>query len=205
MTTHLYPTALAGLLDDSFDWTTEEIKAVLLTENFVFDPAAISVDEIPPEHIIATSLEGLTNRTFENGIAYGDPAQFLQLLSPLSISQVILYQDTGDPAYSTLVMHYDGENVIGAPMIPVGTDVFVYALFPPGGFLALTDDPFLGPLSTFALGDDVTITELSGGLVLVLPSVVLGGRLNVHTQVVCAPHEESESCCAPTIRSSRCD
>lgn len=205
MTSHIYPSALLGLLDESLDWTAEEVKAVLLTGNFVYDPSQVYVDELPAEHIIAVSEEGLANRTYVNGLAYGDPAVFLQLSSPLSISQVVLFQDTGDPAYSKLLMHYDVDSVIGAPKIPRGEDEFVYPIFPFGGFFQLTDEELFGPISTTLIGGPLAISELEGGVLLILPSVLLDSELNIHTHVLCIPSDEPEDCCEPTIRSSRCD
>jgi hypothetical protein len=204
VTTHVYPAAVVGFQNETLDWTAEDIKAILLGPGFSYDGSLIYVDELPSQHIIATS-NALENRTFANGLAVADPAGFLQLLSNLEITHVVLYQDTGAPAYSPLIAHYDVDSIIGAPKTPTGEDIFVYYISPPGGFFQFTDGELVGPIDTYLIADDIALAELEGGITLVLPSVLLDTRLNVRTHVVCAPPEEGDDCCEPTIRSSRCD
>ena len=203
MTVHIYPSALVGFQNETLDWTAEEIKAVLLGPGFSYDGSLVYFDELPAQHIIEVSAD-MGNRTFANGLAVADPAAFLQLLSSLEITHVVLYQDTGDVQYSPLIAHYDVESIIGAPKVPTGEDIFVYYISPPGGFFQFTDGELVGPIDTYLLADDIAIAELEGGITLVLPSVLLDTGLNVHTHVVCRPPEEGEDCCEPTIRSSRC-
>jgi hypothetical protein len=192
MSATLYPTALAALLNETLDWTAEEIHVILLGPSFVFDSSAVYVDEIPPEHIIATSVIGLTNRSYEDGVARGDPAEFLQ--------------DVGDPAYSPLIAYYDEDNVLGVPKLVQGTDEYLYAPLDPGGWFQIVDSDMIGPIGSYGLGDDqVSIAELDGGLSLVMPVLLLQGALNVSTHKVCATPDEDDTCCEPTIRSSRCD
>lgn len=203
MTTHIYPSALVGLRDGTLSWTAEQIRAVFLGPNFVYDPSLVNVDELPAAHIIDTS-DPIARRTYENGLAAGGPAAFIQLFDNKIITHVVLYQDVGDPVYSPLIMHYDVDSIIGAPKTPLGNDEYVYALSPPGGFFQLTSSELLGLINSYTIGANFTLAELEGGLTLVLPSVLLAGALRVHTQVVCVPREEAENCCEPTIRSSRC-
>lgn len=203
MTTHIYPSALVGLRDGTLSWTAEQIRAVFLGPNFTYDPSAVNVSELPAAHIIDTS-DPIERRAYENGIAAGGPAAFIQLFDNKIITHVVLYQDVGDPAYSPLIIHYDSDSIIGAPKPALGTDEFVYALTPPGGFFQFTSAELLGLINSHLIAANFALAELSGGLTLVLPSVLLSGALRVSTHAVCVPREEAENCCEPTIRSSRC-
>lgn len=204
VTVHIYPSALVGFQNETLDWTAEEIKAVLLGPGFEYNGALAFFDELPAQHIIEVSAN-MGNRTFDNGLAVADAAAFLQLLSNLEINHVVLYQDTGNLQYSPLVAHYDVESIIGAPKTPTGEDIYVYYISPPGGFFQFTDSELVGPIDTYLLADDIAIAEIEGGITLVLPSVLLDTALNVTTHAVCAPAEEGDDCCEPTIRSSRCE
>jgi hypothetical protein len=205
MSATMYPSALAALLAETLDWTAEEIKVALIGPSFIFDPTLVYFSELPSEHIIAVSEEGLANRSYEDGVARADPAAYLQLLSNQTITRVIVFQDTGDPQYSPLIAYYDVDSLIGAPQVPVGLDIFVYAPVDPGGWFQIVDDEELGLINGTVIGQDLSIAELSGGLSLVMPDLFLGSRLNVHTHIVCARPDQTENCCDPVIGSSRCD
>lgn len=205
MSATIYPSALAALLNDTLDWTAEEIKVVLLGPSFIFDPTLVYLSELPSEHIIAISELELGNRSYDDGIALGDPAEFLQLVSNQLITSVVVFQDTGDPQYSPLIAYYTGDSVLNTPMPAAGMDLYVYAPVEPGGWFQVVDSDLVGIINSHVMGDDFSIAELSGGLSLVLPTLQIAGRLEVNTHVVCAGPDEPEDCCEPEIRSSRCD
>lgn len=201
----LYPSALAALLAETLDWTAEEIKVVLLGPSFIFDSSLVYASELPPAHIIAISEAGLANRSYEDGIAIGDPAEYLQLASNQQITHVVVFQDTGDMQYSPLIAYYSVDALLGAPLLPAGLDIFVYAPVLPGGWFGIVNDELLGVINSTVIGDDISIAELQDGLSLVMPTLQIGGRLNVHTHIVCAGPDEADDCCEPEIRSSRCE
>jgi hypothetical protein len=206
MAATLYPTALAALLAETLDWTAEEIHVVLLGPSFVFDPTLVYASELPSAHIIIISELGLANRSYDDGVARGDPAAFLQLLSNQEITHAVVFQHVGDLQYSPLIAYYDADNILGAPLPPLGLDVFLYSPVEPGGWFQVIDSDLIGLINTELLGSgDLAIAELSGGLSLVMPTLQLGNRLNVNTHVVCAGPDEPDDCCEPEIRSSRCD
>jgi hypothetical protein len=185
------------------DWTAEEIRVVLLGQGFTYDPTAVYVSELPAADIIAVSDE-VVNRSYEEALAAGDAAPFLQLLDNKTITHAVIYQDTGDPAYSLLIAHFNSDSITGAPKPAVGVDQFVYPPFPPGGFFQILDNELIGAINTYLLAGSVALAEISGGVTLVLPTLVLSTRLDIHTYVVCAGPDEPEDCCEPTIRSSIC-
>lgn len=205
MSATMYPSALAALLAETLDWTAEEIRVVLLGPSFIFDPTLVYFSELPSEHIIAVAEDGLANRSYEDGIARGDAAAFLQLFSNQAITNVVIYQDTGDDQYSPLIAYWPVEHVIGAPLVPLGTDQFVYTPVEPGGWFQIVDSDLVGVINSYVMGDDFAVAELSGGLSLVLPDLFLGSRLNVNTHIVCARPDQTDNCCDPVIGSSRCD
>lgn len=205
MTASIYPTVLSDILNETFDWTAEEIRVLLLGPSFIYDPFAQYLNDVPPEHIIADSVLGLANRTYEDGVARGDPAEYLQLLSNQLISGVILYQDVGDDAYSPLIAYYPSTDVLGTPRAAIGEDIYVYTPVDPGGWFQIVDEVLEGTINGGVLGGNLSLAELSGGLQLVMPTLLIDGRLNVGSHVICAPASGGDDCCEPTIRSSRCE
>lgn len=205
MASHIYPFALAALEAGTLDWTEEEIHVVFLGPSFIYDPSLVYASELPAQHIIATSELGLANRSYEEGVARGDPAAFLQLLSNQEITHVVVFQNTGDAQYSMLIAHWDADDILGAPQLPQGTDLFVYTPVSPGGWFQLLEDVLEGAINSYLISADVALAELLGGTLLVMPELVLGNRLNVNTHVVCVGPDETDNCCEPEIRSSRCD
>ena len=203
MAAQLYPSAFADLQDGTFNWLASDIRCILLGPAFVPDFSAVFVDEIPTAPIIATSTP-VNNRTFLNGVAQSSPAEFLQLLDNQAITSAVLYQDVGDPAYSPLISFYDGVNFLGTPLVPLGLDQFVYPSAIVGWF-QFVEAELTGEINTYPLAGPVALAELIGGDVLTLPSLLLGGRLVVNTQAVCATPDEPDDCSPPRIRSSICE
>lgn len=203
MTAHIYPAAAIGFQNETLDWTAEEIKAVFLGPSFSYDGSLVYLDQLPSQHIIAIS-DAMENPEFDNGQAVAGPAAFLQLLSTQEITHVVLFQDTGDPAYSPLLVHYDSDSIIGAPKTSTGEDQFVYYLSPPGYFFQFSSEELVGPIDTHVLAEELALGELEGGVTVLFGDVFLGSRLTVSTHAVCVPAEEGDDCCEPTIRSSQC-
>lgn len=204
MSGHIYPQALAGLRDGTFDWTANDIKAVLLGPNFVYDSSLVYLDELRVADIIDVS-GAMDHRVYENGEAKGGPFPFLQLFSNLLIANAVIYVDTGDPAYSMLIAHYDSDSIIGAPKAADGEDEFLYSIIPPGYFFKFSSEELVGPINSYLLAGNVALGEIFGGLTLLLPDLLLDSRLRVHTHVVCANPKDPNDCCDPTIGSSRCE
>jgi len=202
MTAQLYPSAFASLQDGTFDWLADDIRVALMVPAFVVDTAQSFVDSLPASEIIDTS-DPVENRTVVDGVFRSGPAQFLQLFDTSAITTAILYQDTGDPAYSPLIAAYDGENLLGSPLISQGLDQFVYP-DAVNGWLTFSESEFSGELNTYELAGDTTIAlgDVEGGDLSPASVLFLSGRLTVTTQAVCATPDEPEDCTPPRIRSS---
>lgn len=203
MAASLYPTAYAGLLSGDIDWTALNVKAVLLTGSFVYDSGHIFRDEIHEDFVIAES-DAVETPTYVDGVAGGQPAAFLQLLSNKEVQHVILYDDTGDPAYSRLLLYLDADAVDGVPFIPQGLDYFLYPVTPPGGFFSIEGEESTGEINSQPLGAPFALGESQEGFFSEIPQLVFGGRLVVRDRV-CATPSEVQSCCKPTIRGSLCE
>jgi hypothetical protein len=201
----LYPSAQAALEDGALDWLDQEMRVVLMGPSFVPDFTAQYYDQLPVAPAIAVSSP-LENRSFDDGVAQSSAAEFLQLLSTLSVVSAVLFQDTGDPAYSPLVAFYTGENFLGSPFTLQGLDQFVY---PDAqlGWLTFEDAEFSGEINSYESGGDETLAlgEVLGGTEAPASVIFIGGRLTVRTQKVCVRAEEPDDCCEPEIRSSICE
>lgn len=205
MSAVVYPSAFAALQDGTLDWLADDIRVVLLGPAFVPDFSQQYVDSINPVYVIAES-DPLEDRTFVNGLAFSRPAQFLQLLDTQAITHAVIYQDTGDPAYSQLIAYYTDDNLLGSPLVPVGLDQYV---LPDAqlGWLTFSEQEFTGEINTYLLAglDTIGLGEVSGGDIAPASVLLLSGKLTVTTQAVCATPDEPETCCRPTIRSSKCE
>jgi len=205
MTASVYPSAFAELQDETFLWLVDDIRVAMMAPAFVPDFSQQFADSLNPTLIIDTS-DPLTGRIVEDGKYRSEPAQFLQLLDPLAITSVVLYRDTGDPAYSPLIAYYDGDNLLGSPLIPRGLDEFV---FPDAinGWLTFFDNEYSGEINTYELAGNETLSlgEVLGGDLSPASILLLSGRLTVTTQAVCATPDEPDDCSPPTIRSSLCE
>lgn len=202
MTAQVYPSTFAALQDGTFDWFADDLAVVLMAPAFTVDPSENFVDSLPAGEIIAVS-DFITNRSVSDGVFRSDPAQFLQLFDLSAITTAVLYQDTGDPAYSPLIAAYDGENLLGSPLVSEGLDQFVYP-DAVNGWLTFSESEFSGELNTYELAGDTTIAlgEVEGGDASPASVLFLSGRLTVTTQAVCATPDEPEDCTPPRIRSS---
>jgi hypothetical protein len=128
MANQLYPISRQNFLTAQFDWVTNPIAMLLLDTSYVFDEAHENLIDIPvPSRAAAPWTLALT--LAQDGFADGAAAQFIGLVWPTPISQVVLFHNTGDEATSTLIAYYD--QVLGLPLNAVGGN---YAFFPDQAF-----------------------------------------------------------------------
>lgn len=204
MSARLYPNAVELFIDDSIsEWTAYEVKALLLSQAFVYDPSKVFRDELNEALVIAES-SALEGASFDDGLASGQPFTFLALLDNRQVHHVVLYADTGEAAYSPLLAYLGPDAVTGLPFTPQGQDYFIYPVTPPGGFFQVTDAPLVGPLNTYGLAGPYALAMSEGGVSYAIPTLFIDGRLIVKDKI-CAPPVEDDSCCRPTIRGSRCE
>lgn len=200
---NLYPAGYAQLMSGSIDWESSIVRAALLTKTFQFDGQHVVLDDILESRIIAVS-DALEGATEENGLFSGLPFRFAPFLDEREVSQVLIFLDGGDPAYSLLLAYWGEEELVGVPFVPQGLEYFVHPDAELGGYFRLTEDPIVGLLGTYGFGAPLSIGELEGGLEIADAALFVSGRLSVGDRV-CVPADEPDSCCRPTFRGSLCE
>lgn len=123
MASRLFNKAREKFGTKQLSWLEGTYKAILLPEGFDPDFSDEFLSSISPGARIATSLE-MTNRTMTDGKAMSDPIVFGVLIDARLADKMIIYQDTGDEASSTLVAFLDEESLEGAPVPLVGLNYF---------------------------------------------------------------------------------
>lgn len=206
MTARVYPSAFSQLAAGTLDWTALDLRAVLLSEAFVYDETMQYFDEVNTSFIIAES-ELLTNATYEDEVFGGSPFEWLQLSDNRSPRHILIYEDSGDDAYSDLIAYYSAASVDGLPQDLNGQNYYLYPVFPPGGFFELGEyASLIGPINSYALAYALPLGESIGSVAYTIPTLVFGLDLAVRSKVCYLPDEvDSPYCGPPTIRSSLCD
>lgn len=205
MSGRLYPFAAAQLIDETLDWEGGTIKALLLAEGYVFSTSHVVREDINDNFVIATSEALIDPSISDDGVYTGAGAfRWLQLLDPKTVYQVVIFDDTGDDAYSPLIAHWDSDGLIGAPLQLQGEDYFLYAVSPPGGFFQIASGDLLGPLATYQLAGAYALGEIQGSTSYLIPDLVLGRRLVVSDRI-CIPSSGLNSWCGdPVIKGTPC-
>lgn len=204
MSSRLYPNALSALLDGSLDWTTATLKALLLSDAFSYNASQDKLSQIPNGQIIATS-EQMTNPRYTDGLANGDPFEWLQVADAREVNSIVIFDDSGDEAYSQLIAYYGSDCLTGVPFTPVGENYYLYPVTPPGGYFDITEVEELGMISTYPLAGLYTLGEVDGGTTVAVPCLITGRVLSVRAQT-CFPSPGIDAgCCPPTITESSCE
>lgn len=204
MAARLYPTFAQRISDGLIDWTTLTPKALLMSSDFVYDSSKVYRDELNESFVMNTS-DVLPDPSVTADDAYkgSGPFAWLQYADTKIAGHVVLFDDTGDDAYSELIGHWDSDSVTGLPFTPNGSNYYLYGVSPPGGYFAISSAELLGHLGSYALSGDFALAEVTGGDTYILPTLVLTTALDVRDRV-CIPASEVESCCTPTFRGSAC-
>lgn len=206
MSARLYPNAFGQLAAGTLDWTALNIKGLLLSEGFTYDGTLQFRDQLDESFVIATS-EAIPTPTFDDSVAGGTPVEWLQLLDNRDAYHIVLFDDTGDDAYSELIMYLQAEDVDGLQSSLLGANYYLYPVTPPGGFFSLgLGAAVLGPVNTYHLAYTLALGESIGGQYYTIPTLVFGLDV-VANERVCyrAPALDEEECGPPTIRSSLCE
>ena len=121
----LYAKAKEGFLGGAVNWSTDNIKAVLVNSgSYTVDAANhTNLSQIPGGARIATSAANLSNKTVTGGVADADDVLFSAVSSASIVNALALYKDTGVEATSTLIAYLDTGT--GLPITPNGGDITV--------------------------------------------------------------------------------
>ena len=205
MTARLYPSAFVDLQSGALVWESLAIKGILLSDGFTYDSTMVMRDEIDEAFVIAESSV-MTNAARNGEAATGDPICWLQLTDNRLASKIVLFNDTGDDAYSELISFHEVEDIDGFPYVLNGQNYYLYPVNPPGGFFSYGDyADILGPIGSYTLAYYLALGESVGGSIYSIPVLVFGLDLDVNERVCLLPDElDSDECGPPTIRSSLC-
>jgi hypothetical protein len=120
----LYTKGKQALLDGSVAWTTSNIKVLLVdvasyTVNLTMHS---TLSDVPSGARVATSPV-LANRTAVDGIAEADDIVISAVTFAGTIDAMIVFDDTGNPATSKLLVYIDSDGSSVLPFTPNGGSV----------------------------------------------------------------------------------
>lgn len=119
----LYPKGREAFLTGEIDWLGDDIKVVICEAGYVYDDAHEFLSDVTD--VIDTS-GNLTNKSATDGIADADDVTFTAVPAGPDIERVIVFQDTGNPATSRLIVYYDRNTAsVQIELTPSGLDVLV--------------------------------------------------------------------------------
>jgi hypothetical protein len=96
----IYPLAREKFLTGAFDWSSDDIKVVLLDNTYTYSAAHEFLTDLTG--VVATS-GNLTGKTTTGGVADADDLTFPALVAGDTIVSVVIYRDTGLAATSDLI------------------------------------------------------------------------------------------------------
>lgn len=202
MSARLYPVGQQALLDGTIVWTTASIKALLLSSAFAYDPVNTVYDDLNPDLIVAESA-AMTGAVVTGNVYSGKPLSFGALTASSIVKYIVLYEDTGDSLYSTLIAAYDVANVEGLPFTPSGFEYYFYGDYNLG-FFKLQPNLLYGPINTVPLGAPYTLDESEGGPSVEFGTLLVDARLDVKAHVCLPPDEYDQNCGRPIFRGTAC-
>lgn len=207
MAARVYPVAAQALVDGTLEWEGGTFKALLLAQGFVYSASHVYRSDISNTFVIDTSSAVDVPDVIGEGDArvYSarSPIKWAQIFDDRSAHHVVLFEDTGTAATSRLLVYWDSDSILGAPLEVDGEDYFLYAFTENGGYFRIVPGETVGQLSTTPLADNLTLGETLGESALLAFDVYLGRRL-LASDRACAPRSGVESCCQPVISRSSC-
>lgn len=132
----LYPIARQAFATAALNWPAASIKIMLMANGYIPDFTNQHLSDIPAGQIVATSgnIAGLAS---SNGYCTGDTTSFGVISSPTEVGSIILFQDTGTPSTSKLIVYFDTPDLPGMPQVLEGFDYYFYQNVSYGGWFRL--------------------------------------------------------------------
>jgi hypothetical protein len=106
MASGLYDKARNSFLDSGIDWVNDTIKVALVSASYTADMANDEFYSTISAAVIGDPIE-ITNRSTSAGVANGDPVTSGNLSTGSTVTQVVIYKDTGDASTSPLIARLD--------------------------------------------------------------------------------------------------
>lgn len=120
MANKLFPKGREAFLGGDLDWDAQTFKVVLLTSGYTYNAAHDNLDDVTGGARVATS-GALANKTKTDGTADADDVIFTTPGAGSTITQFVIYQDSGVEGTSKLVAHYD--TATGLPLTTNGGNI----------------------------------------------------------------------------------
>lgn len=137
MRSRLYPSIRQDFLTGQFDWLNANPRAVLLAASFTPDFSSAFLNQLPIGAQVAHSEDVPLNPTAVNGIAGMDAPRFPLLFDNRIVSRAAIYDNTGDPATSRLVLFIGEDDLVSSPFVPFGFDYYIYPNIVEGGLFRI--------------------------------------------------------------------
>jgi hypothetical protein len=123
MASSLYDWGRQKFLEGSLSWSSNDIRAVLVKNDYTVDIAAHqNLSDIPSGSRIATS-SALSSKTTTAGVADAADVTLSSVPAGSTCNAVVLYYNSGSAATSTLIAYID--TATGLPVTPNGSDVVI--------------------------------------------------------------------------------
>lgn len=121
MANRFYPLGAQKILSGAINFTTDTIKAALVSNGYAFSAAHEFLSSIST-NVVGTA-QTLANKTIDGGVLDADDPAFGAVASGPTVRYLVLYKDTGNAATSPLLALLD--EVTGFPFAANGSDVDV--------------------------------------------------------------------------------
>ena|SRR6185312_3299426 len=106
MASALYDKGRDAFLNGGIDWTNDTIKVALVGSGYTANMATDQYYSTISSAVIGDPM-ALANKSSNAGIADADPVTSAALTSGSTITQVVIYKDTGDASTSPLIARID--------------------------------------------------------------------------------------------------
>lgn len=112
MTKALFASYQEARLDNGVDLISGNVKVAALDASYVYDNAHQFFDDVTG---VVASSSNLTSKSNTGGVFNSDPANLGSPAPGDTVTQYVMYRDTGTPATSELV-YYFNEDAAAAPI-----------------------------------------------------------------------------------------
>jgi hypothetical protein len=121
-TDFVYNNARSLFATGQLDWETAPIGCALLNTLYIPSVSDVFLSTVIASGAVIITAD-LTSTTQVNGICRGVIPIFNSLTNPVPAAAMLLYEDTGDPATSTLIYYSSGGP--GFPMLLQGLNYYI--------------------------------------------------------------------------------
>ncbi len=122
MSTFIYDKGRSAILDGLIAWSTDTIKAMLVTSSYVASQSADQfVSDVPSGDIVVRST-ALSGKTSTAGVANASNLT-ISSVTGSAANAIVLYKDTGTDSTSRLIAYID--NYSGLPVTPNGGNITI--------------------------------------------------------------------------------